>query len=121
MNIKIYFISVLIACTCFSCKKVSTSQPKQSEPDYIKGQVAVKFVNSVTRDQADQFIRSLNLTPIDLSDLDNKDTPHWGLVGVPIGKEKVWVDSLKTFPQVEKAELNGIIHAFQPLESGGRK
>lgn len=80
--------------------------------EFIPGEVAVKFLKSVTKSKAQAFIEDLGLEPIDLSNLENKKHPNWTLVGVPDGEEKFWVKKFNTYSIVEVAELNGINHVY---------
>lgn len=71
---------------------------------YEPGMVEVKFVKSVSKSDAHEFIQGFNLVLTIFTDAN--DSTHVGLVRVPIGEEQVWIDSLKSFPSiVEGASL----------------
>jgi len=61
-------------------------------------------VDTVSLPTALSFIRELGLNPIDFTHF-RDDTLHWGIVGVPVGKELLWVDSLQTFESIIKGAL----------------
>lgn len=101
------FVLFLLFLVLFGCKNSSLNFPEE----FVPGEVAVKFIDSVKESEAKAFIEDLGLEPIDLSKLENERHPNWTLIGVPEGKEKNWVKKFNTYSIVEVAELNAIDHA----------
>jgi hypothetical protein len=65
--------------------------------EIVSGKIAANFVDTVSQAEAEMFILGLNLTVVDLSRVET-DPLHYGIIGVPIGDEQLWVDSLMTYP-----------------------
>jgi hypothetical protein len=59
----------------------------------------VSFVDTLSQNQAEEFVVSLNLTVSNFSQYNNS-SPHIGLVKTPTGQEQKWIDSLLTYPIV---------------------
>ena len=120
MNLKVYAMLTLLLASFIFCKQQSTSQPEYAQdpiltpaPETVPGMVVAEFVTTITHAQAEQFIAGLNLVALDMSDFDRDDVMHLGLIGIPVGQEKAWVDSLKTFPSfVLGADFVYVIHAL---------
>lgn len=104
---KTTIILFLLFLVLSGCKNSPSNFPEE----FVPGEVAVKFIDSVSKPEAKAFIEDLGLEPIDLSKLENEKHPNWTLIGVPEGKEKSWVFIFNTYSIVEVAELNGINHA----------
>jgi hypothetical protein len=107
MKTYISFLAVFVTLTMFSCQDQGASVEPQVSPKlvqhgyYVSGEVAVNFADTVTLAEAESFVRSLNLNPMNLTSFEN-DPPHWGTIGVPIGMEQSWADSLMTYSSFVK-------------------
>ncbi|MEX1270393.1 MAG: hypothetical protein WEA56_15360 [Balneolaceae bacterium] len=97
---------LLLLLLLIGCDQSALNFPEE----FVPGEVAVKFIESVKKSEAKAFIEDLDLDPVDLSKLDNEKHPNWTLIGVPEGKEKFWVKRFNNYSIVEVAELNGIDH-----------
>ncbi len=105
-TLTVLFVVVLSA-IFLSCHDQGTSTETSVTPEQIHraysppGQLVAIFVDTVSRTEAELFVRGLELTPMNFAHFDD-DTNHWGIIGVPIGREMFWVDSLRTYKSFVK-------------------
>jgi hypothetical protein len=79
----------------------------KSQYEYAPGIVSVKFDKTISRIEAEHFLKNLGLNA---KSFDLFKSIHWVTVIVPIGLENKWVDSLKTYPIIKYSELDYISH-----------
>jgi hypothetical protein len=88
---------IFLSCREQSQPTQSPVMPHEYQHAYsTPGQIEAVFVDTVSLSTALSFVGGLGLTPVDFAHFQD-DTVHWGIIGVPVGKELLWVDSLKTF------------------------
>jgi len=101
------FLAAVFTLTIFACQDqgAPVQAPVNPKPFqhgyYVPGQIVASFVDTITLAQAQSFVQSLDLTAVDFSFFE-ADPLHSGIIGVPIGMEQSWVDSLKTYPAFVK-------------------
>jgi hypothetical protein len=117
---KTYFASFVIIAifTMLSCKDQGSQveNPLASHPsahgEIVSGKISANFVDTISEPEAEKFILGLNLTIVDLSRVET-DSLHYGIIGVPIGEEQLWMDSLRTYPAFIK-NTSRIAVMYQP-------
>jgi len=100
----IFLGSVLLI--TFGCQKQPGNPVTENThlpPSSNYAALSVSFVDTLTRVQAEAFVKSLGLTTDDFSSYE-AGIPHRGLVGVPDHDTKKWADSLLTYPIVTKVD-----------------
>ncbi|MGA9364196.1 MAG: hypothetical protein WBW16_07490 [Bacteroidota bacterium] len=117
MNTRLVFVMAVALLSVSSCRDQgqpteSPVTPHETPHAYsTPGQVEAVFVDTVSLPQALSFVRDLGLTPVDFTHFQD-DTVHWGIIGVPVGKEMMWVDSLRTYKSFIK-EAGWLTVVFQ--------
>ncbi len=117
MKTIVMFLAIVFAFTILSCQKQGAPSEPPNNPQpfhngyYASGQIVASFADTVTLAEAKEFIQTLNLTPINFVGFET-DPLHSGIIGVPIGKEQLWVDSLNTYTLIiKKASRLAVIEA----------
>jgi hypothetical protein len=107
MKTYVAFSAIIIVFTMLSCQKQGTPSEPSTNPQplhreyYVSGQIVASFVDTITLSEAELFVHSLDLTPVIFIGFETA-TLHSGVIGVPIGKEQLWVDSLNTYTSIIK-------------------
>ncbi len=93
MKNKFILTIIFLTCLLFSCEKESD--------DFVRGEVLIGLEDGVEKHQVKNRIEELNLEW-------KRYFEHLGiaLIGVPVGKEKYWVEKLKEEPLIKYAQLN---------------
>ncbi len=118
MKIGLIFILIPLVLTLMSCKERDSSQTNSlsvvptGHGEIIPGEIIAQFVDTVSQAEAQRFVQGLGLTTLDLSRIET-DPLHYGVIGVPVDKEDLWVDSLKKFPDFIK-DAGRISVMYQP-------
>ncbi len=96
-------LGVFVVLTTLSCRDRGTpSEPPVKPQPYhygyqVPGLIIASFVDTVRLAEAQTFVRGFGLTPLDFSHYET-DPLRSGTIGVPVGEEDFWVDSLNTYP-----------------------
>ena len=88
--------SLVILLSCRDQGRAPVTPHEYQHAYSAPGQIEAVFVDTVSLSTALSFVSALGLTPVDFAHF-QQDTVHWGIVGVPVGKEMLWVDSLRTY------------------------
>ncbi len=106
---------VLSICMAFSCRDQGspTTPPEQPKPYHYgylaSGLIVASFQDSIALARAESFVREFGLTPMDFTNYET-DPLRSGTIGVPVGLEQIWVDSLSKYPSfIRSASRLGVM------------
>lgn len=87
----------MLACRDRGAAVETPARPQPHEHgSLVPGRIVANFVDTITVAGAESLVNDLGLTPLNFSSY-GIDTLHSGVIGVPVGDEQLWVDSLKTY------------------------
>ena len=101
-------LPLLAASWFLTCGGSSCKDSSDDGPDYVPGEVFVRFLSGTTQAQVEALASDLGLTVRDIAFyLEAPSEVHSAIFVVPEGEELDWIPVIEESPLVRFADLNG--------------
>ena len=108
-------LPLLAASWFLICGGGSCTDSSDDGPDYVPGEVLVRFMPGTTQSEVETLASDLGLEVGEIRfDIDSPADLKWAIYIVPVGEELDWIPVIEESPIVSYADLNGYSYGGRP-------